>query len=339
MKPSRLLLILGMLMLNSCSTLDHSTTKQISQDKVLPNYATPNAEMLDTKSESKNDTMYLPVNNENLTTEAPLEEMSEIEKLKINSYNPMHNSIDVLVLNIDYQNRNLSNYPLLNANLNHIIPERFNQTDFSNPTAALVNPITLNPSPYNLRTLQNDNLELSLETTALINNRGSISKKTSAEVLKERAKYLDVAQKGLEAMYKKNPALKAKFESAVAFGVFEITNFNVLLYVGAYGKGVIFDNKQQKVLYMDTVRAGTGPGLGYESMYIVFVFKNEFALEQFIGAKGGGGDIGASATLGMVGAQISFNPEIDVYQYYRNGFDLQANWGGTIYVPASSLNN
>ena len=45
-------------------------------------------------------------------------------------------------------------------------------------------------------------------------------------------------------MYKKNPALKAKFESAVAFGVFDVTNFNILLYVGAYGKGVIFDNKQ-----------------------------------------------------------------------------------------------
>jgi lipid-binding SYLF domain-containing protein len=90
---------------------------------------------------------------------------------------------------------------------------------------------------------------------------------------------------------------------------------------------------------MNTVRAGTGPGLGYESMYIVFVFKNEMALKQFIGAKGGGGDIGASATLGIIGEQISFNPEIGVYQFYRNGFDLQANWGGTLYMPAMSLND
>ena len=59
---------------------------------------------------------------------------------------------------------------------------------------------------------------------------------------------------------------------------------------------------------MNTVQAGTGPeSLGYESMYIVFVFKNEMALKQFIGAKGGGGDIGASATLGIIGEQISFN--------------------------------
>ena len=139
-------------------------------------------------------------------------------------------------------------------------------------------------------------------------------------------------------MYSNDPTLRPKFESAVAFGVFEVKNFNALLYVASYGKGVIFDNKARRVIYMDTVRSGAGPGIGYESMYIVFVFKNELALSQFIGTKGGGADVGASATLGVFGEQISINPEIGVYQLYKNGFDVQANWGGTIYFPAISLN-
>ena len=339
MRVLNISMVLTGLIISSCSTFSHNSTTAIDPNKILPSYASPHAAMLNSSIESSNSTISYLAADDDLTTEAPIEEMTEIEKWKINNYNPKHNSIDVAALDIDYQNRNLSDYPLLSCNLNQIIPERFNQIDFNNPNAALINPITLNPSPYNIRTLQMDNLELSLETTALLSNRKNISKTTPAEIIKERAEYLNVAQKSLEAMYKKNPELQAKFESAVAFGVFEITNFNVLLYVGAYGKGVIFDNKQHKVLYMNTVRAGTGPGLGYESMYIVFVFKNEMALKQFIGAKGGGGDIGASATLGIIGEQISFNPEIGVYQFYRNGFDLQANWGGTLYMPAMSLND
>ena len=332
------ILLIG-LILSSCATFNHDPSAAIDPNKVLPAYATPHTAMLSTTLEPINETSsYLSINEDKLTTEAPLEALSNIENWKINGSNPKPNSIDLAILNIDYQNQNLSDYPLLNCNLQQIIPERFNQAN-SDSNAALANPIILNPSVYNLKTLQNNNLELALETTALLSNRRNISKITSAEIIKERAKYLKVAQKSLEEIYIKNPALKAKFESAVAFGFFEITNFNVLLYVGAYGKGVIFDNKQHKVLYMDTLRAGTGPGLGYESMYMVFVFKNEMALQQFIGAKGGGVDIGASATLGIIGAQISFNPEIGVYQFYRNGFDLQANWGGTLYMPASSLND
>ena len=85
-----------------------------------------------------------------------------------------------------------------------------------------------------------DNFGIITRDNSITSNRKNISKTTPAEIIKERAEYLNVAQKSLEAMYKKNPELQAKFESAVAFGVFEITNFNVLLYVGAYGKGVIF---------------------------------------------------------------------------------------------------
>lgn len=339
MRLSIIFVIATGLLLSACGTVNNKTTTAINPNKILPEYANPSTTPLSAMIESTHNITYFLSSRTRLTTEDPLEGISQTGKWKINGYNPNQNTIKLTALSIDYQNQNPSAYPLLTYSLLKLIPEQFNRTGFVNPYADLVNPITLNPSAYNLRTLQDNNLEVALENSALLRNRKNIKTKTSAEILKERATYLDVAQKSLQAMYKKNPALKAKFESAVAFGVFDVTNFNILLYVGAYGKGVIFDNKQRKVLYMDTVRAGTGPGLGYEDMYIVFVFKSEFALEQFIGAEGGGADIGASATLGVVGGQISFNPQIDVYQLHRNGFDLQANWGGTIYMPASSLND
>jgi hypothetical protein len=238
---------------------------------------------------------------------------------------------------VNYYNRASGSYPLLNTSLAMIIPERPSE-NFQSPAQLINQPIELNPSPYNLKTLQPDNLELALENAALLDNRKMVRQLTSPDILKTRAEYLQVASDGLKVMYRNNPELQAKFESAVAFGIFELQNFNALLYIAGYGKGVIFDNVTKNITYVNTFRSGTGPGIGYESMYIIFVFKNQMALKQFIGAGGVGGDIGASATFGVVGQQISFNPEISVYQLYRNGFDIQANWGGTVYLPASGLN-
>ena len=236
----------------------------------------------------------------------------------------------------DYsKDRNL--YPLLKTEIALIIPSSIYLSESSNPQVDQIQ-LAFTLSSYNLRTIQPDNLESALRNSALLVNRAQLLDDNSANKIKKRLEYLAVSKAALKTLYDKSPELKARFESAAGFGVFQINNYNVLLYVGAYGKGVIFDNKNKKVIYMYTSRAGTGPGVGYESMYVVFVFKNEFALQQFIGAKDSGVDIGASATLGVLGGQVSFNPEISVYQIYKTGFDLQANWGGTLYFPAYGLN-
>ena len=184
--------------------------------------------------------------------------------------------------------------------------------------------------------LLNYNKTGKLLSSILLANRDSTAQ--NASIKQARQVYIDMAQKGLTLLYKKNPKVRAEIESAVGYGVFEVNNFNVVLYVAAYGKGLIVDNTNKHANYLYLVRSGTGPGLGFEKVYAIFVFKNRFALDQFTAASAVGGDIGASATLGWYGTQISFNPMIDVYLLDQYGFDIQANWGASLYFLTPGLN-
>ena len=117
-----------------------------------------------------------------------------------------------------------------------------------------------------------------------------------------------------------------------------MSSVNAVVVVGARGKGVIVDNASRKPTYMRAARAGTGPGVGYQDLYQIFVFKSREAMEQFkLGGKAGA-DVGASVTAGTDAQQISFNPYIMVYQVSKSGFAVQANWGGTGYFVDPDLN-
>lgn len=157
------------------------------------------------------------------------------------------------------------------------------------------------------------------------------------EVLQHRAQTLQMANSVIEYFLSTNPSYRSKFESAAGYAVFDITSFSALLYVGGYGRGVIFDNIQNKVVYTDYFRAGTGFGVGYIGQYFIYVFRNHAAISQFIGL-GGGGDIGASGTFGVWGKYFSFNPMIDTYQIYKNGANFQGNWGGSVYWKSPGTN-
>lgn len=313
-----------------CSTVAGNKKGLLPKESdILPYYASAYSQTESIPSVS------LFTGNIEITNSSPIILDPQVDPLQ--NYLP-HGVINLPILFGQPDNsREISLYPLLNKDIALIIPTSTYSLDINKPDISQVR-VTFVLSDYNLRTMQPDNLESALRNSALLVNWSQLFGSNHNDKIKTRLEYLEVSKAALKTLYTKDPELKAKFESAAGFGVFQINNYNVLLYVGAYGKGVIFDNKNKKVIYMYTSRAGTGPGVGYESMYVIFVFKNDFALQQFIGAKGSGADIGASATLGVMGGQVSFNPEISVYQIHKNGFDLQANWGGTLYFPAYGLN-
>ncbi len=155
---------------------------------------------------------------------------------------------------------------------------------------------------------------------------------------KARASIDGHAQETLSQLYAKNPGAKAEVESAAGYAIFDLSAVNVVLVVGQRGKGVLVDNKSKARTYMKALRAGTGPGLGYQQLRQVFVFKNETAMAQFKVGDSAGGDVSASATLGRDNVQQSFNPYITVYQLTEKGFAVQANWGGTAYLVDPDLN-
>lgn len=145
------------------------------------------------------------------------------------------------------------------------------------------------------------------------------------------------ADETLARLYAENPKARAQVASAAGYAVFDLSSVNAVLLVGQKGRGILVNNKTRIPTYMKALRAGTGPGLGYQELRQVFVFANEAAMEQFLLGKAAGGDVSASATVGTSNVQQSFNPYISTYQITEKGFAVQANWGGTAYLPDPDL--
>lgn len=153
----------------------------------------------------------------------------------------------------------------------------------------------------------------------------------------ERQARLQLADSGLQKLYKIQPEARDAVEKAVGYAVFEVDSIYAVLFVGQKGKGVLFDNATKKPTFMNSSRAGTGPGVGKQKVYQVFVFKTKGAMDQFVAAGSAGADVGASVSTGKDGITRSFNPSIDIYQVPESGMAVQASWGGTVYTVDSAL--
>ena len=172
---------------------------------------------------------------------------------------------------------------------------------------------------------------------------GQAARPATAEVEKKRAERRKLRDDTLAQLYAEKPDVRGEIAKAEGYAVFQGTQLNLVLYVGASGTGILVDNKGGAEIFMAMKRAGTGPGAGYKDYRQVMVFKSRALFDQF---KTVGADVSASADATMkVGGKgtaldgsVSFNPELSVYQFTDRGLLLQANWGGLAYYPDSDLN-
>ena len=162
--------------------------------------------------------------------------------------------------------------------------------------------------------------------------------KTSADKEAARQALQKMSANGLARLYKVQPEARKSVEAAVGYAVFDISSIYAILFVGQKGQGVMVDNASKKTTYMSSSRMGTGPGVGKQRVYQVFVFKNKGAMDQFIAAGGIGGDITMTASSGTGGVVRSANPNIEIFQVPESGMAVQASWGGTLYAVDSELN-
>lgn len=166
---------------------------------------------------------------------------------------------------------------------------------------------------------------------------------TEQEILQKRQATLAMSKTGLAALIKQNPALKKEVEAAPGYAVFSTTNVNVVLLVLARGEGVLFDKRRPEPIFMEAMKTGEGVGAGYQEQYQVIIFKNTDAIDQFlltsIDGQRGGMDVDANFSAGSGGTIRSFNPYISIYTVGLSGYDLQANYGGTLYLVDRQLND
>ena len=166
---------------------------------------------------------------------------------------------------------------------------------------------------------------------------------TEQEILQKRQTALAMSKTGLAALIKQNPAIKKELEIAPGYAVFNTTNVNVVLLVLARGEGVLFDKRRSEPIFMEVMKTGEGVGAGYQEQYQVIIFKNTDAINQFlltsIDGQRGGMDVDANFSAGSGGTVRSFNPYISIYTVGLSGYDLQANYGGTLYLVDKQLND
>jgi hypothetical protein len=166
---------------------------------------------------------------------------------------------------------------------------------------------------------------------------------TSAEIMQKRDATLKMAKTGLDALIKQKPDVQKEIDQAAGYAVFTTSNFNIVLIVLARGEGVLFDKRRTDPIFMQALKTGEGLGAGYQDQYQVAIFKTPGAIDQFlltsIDGHRGGVDVDANFSAGSGGTIRSFNPEITFYTVGLSGYDLQANYGGTLYLVDQQLNS
>ncbi|WP_216863180.1 hypothetical protein [Polynucleobacter sp. 78F-HAINBA] len=166
---------------------------------------------------------------------------------------------------------------------------------------------------------------------------------TEQEILQKRQATLAMSKTGLASLIEESPAIKKEIEAASGYAVFNTTNVNVVLLVLARGEGVLIDKRRPELVFMETMKTGEGIGAGYQQQYQVIIFKNTDAIDQFlltsIDGQRGGIDVDANFSAGSGGTIRSFNSYITIYTVGLKGYDLQANYGGTLYLVDQQLND
>jgi hypothetical protein len=166
---------------------------------------------------------------------------------------------------------------------------------------------------------------------------------TPAQIAQKREATLEMAKTGLDALIKQNPKVKEDIEKAPGYAVFSTTNINVVLIVVARGEGVLYDKRRKEPVFMQELKTGEGLGAGYQDQYQIVIFKSTQAIDQFlltsIDGQQGGIDVDANFSAGSGGTIRSFNPDIAFYTVGKSGYDLQANYGGTLYLVDQQLND
>jgi lipid-binding SYLF domain-containing protein len=127
----------------------------------------------------------------------------------------------------------------------------------------------------------------------------------------------------LAKLYKEKPEAKAEIEKSKGYAVFSSFGMNLLVVSTARGGGILKDMRSGKETYMSMFSAGGGLGLGVKDFGIVFVFKDEKALDE--------DSEGAEAAATVVSG-------VEIYQITDKGLALQATLQGTKYWKNDDLN-
>ena len=163
------------------------------------------------------------------------------------------------------------------------------------------------------------------------------------EIQQEKAAIRKNVNETLDKLYKFQPEAKSVIAKSEGYAVFN--NFGVKIFVAGSGsgKGILFDKKNNKEIFMKMFEAQAGLGMGVKKFRVIFVFENYKDVDEFVNSGWEfGGQASATAELneeggGLAGA-MSVSPGVWMYQLTDDGIALELTGKGTKYYVDDDLN-
>jgi lipid-binding SYLF domain-containing protein len=132
-------------------------------------------------------------------------------------------------------------------------------------------------------------------------------------------------------------------KKVAGYGVFNSIGGYIFFLSTGQGYGVVVDNSTGEKIYMKVMQVGAGLGLGVKDFRLVFIFRNQQVLNDFINK---GWEFGEQADAavksgekgGAVGGEVYLESDIIIYQLTEAGVALRATVAGTKYWKDEDLN-
>ena len=190
-----------------------------------------------------------------------------------------------------------------------------------------------------------------------------------ASVAEKRDYVNDMRDEALADLYKRDPTLRGKVQSAAGYAVFSNLAGGFFVLSTGQGYGVAHDNRTRRDTYMRMGELGAGMGLGMRHFRGVYVFHNAANFRTFVDsgwefggdanvaamageqgvaggaegrAVGGGVSAGGAGSVGAgkqgAGGAGSGGSGIEVYELTESGLIARAGVAGTKYWKDSDLN-
>ena len=167
--------------------------------------------------------------------------------------------------------------------------------------------------------------------------------KTQEEIQQDKAAIRNTVNETLNRLYKLQPGSKSAIAKSAGYAVFNNFGMKIFFAGGGSGKGILFDKKKGREVYMKMIEAQAGLGMGVKKFSVIFVFMNYKDVDEFVNSGWEfGGQASAAAKMGEEGGSMqgamSVSPGVWMYQLTDDGLALELTGKGTKYYVDDDLN-
>lgn len=166
---------------------------------------------------------------------------------------------------------------------------------------------------------------------------------SEAKIIQGRHQVREMSQDALASLYEVAPGARRTIERSAGYAVFSTFGIKLFFAGGTTGKGMVVNLRTHRQTFMKMLQVQGGLGFGVNQNRLIFVFRNEQALRNFINQGWEfGGQVNLSAMAGGEGGMFSgaaaVSPGVYLYQLTQTGLAATLTVGGTKFFKDGDLN-